>query len=192
MHSMDSPEVAPADESPKRPEEAYPLPLDPHLATVLAHARDADLRSALAWWRGSPEHVWAEVYLRSGRKEVEIRVEPDEAEALAAFEFKHWIVLDGYHAILDTQRREIVAGVDLNGGCADLREIPGAITFEEQGSYEWTVKVHQIRVTHPSHDLVLELQDNGGSIPGHRAFLAQVHPIKHHPTAQTRSQRPQA
>jgi hypothetical protein len=126
-------------------------------------ANDAGLRSALTWWKGAPEKPWVELHLRSGRKQVRIDVELEEAQGLTEFVFEHWVVLDGYQAILDTQRREILAAVNLNGHKAEMYQVPGVISSKEPGPYESQVSVNQIRVTHPDSDLVMELHSNGGS-----------------------------
>jgi hypothetical protein len=63
----------------------------------------------------------------SGHRARRIYLHEGEGEALASFKFEQWIVLGGYHAILDVDAQVIIADVHLNGRTS-VDKIPGAIT----------------------------------------------------------------
>jgi hypothetical protein len=123
-----APEAGAADQG----SEAGSLERDPNLILLANRAVAVGLA---AWWRryknpttGEPEGPSSlDIEIPSGRGVRHVYLDAEDAEVLTPFTFERWTVLGDYQAILDTDRRVILAEVDISG-YTSLHKLPGATT----------------------------------------------------------------
>lgn len=86
--------------------------IDQRLVELTDRAQRAGLHTSWARWKWkSAGPPWLTVDLPSGRKVYSLDVHAEHADLLAEYEFEKWTVIDGYRAVLDKARHEIVAEV---------------------------------------------------------------------------------
>jgi hypothetical protein len=115
--------------------EAGSLERDPKLVLLADRAIAAGL--AASWhayekWRtGVPGPDRLKIKIPAGRHFLLVDYGADDAEALLSFQFERWTSLGDYEAILDTDKRVIVAQVSLGG--RTLNKLPGVTKRSVEG-----------------------------------------------------------
>ena|GEM_PF-6713563 len=118
-------------------------------------------------WRDGSGEPWIVIALPSGRKKFEVRVRSNDADEFAQHSFERWTVIDGYCAILDRERQELVASLETPGAYRVLRDLsgvtdPSPIDVHNPPSYE-------LRLTNPDGSRTIELS-TGSRNQAHIAF----------------------
>ena len=157
MDDGTTPEAAAADHG----GEAGSLVRDPNLVLLANRVATAGLTAS---WRrfkdlrtGEPAgKYWLELEIPSGRHARRVLLDAEKAEALASFKFERWTALGDYQAILDTDKRVIIAEVNLSG--RTLNKLPGVTKrLPEEGESEPT---HDADTAHAMPKVRSELQDS--------------------------------
>ena len=110
---------------------ADPLEPDPKLSLLAERAVAAGITGS--WYRfkdpttGKLEGpISLGIEIPSGRRVRRVSIRAEDAEALAQFKFERWTALGDYQAILDTDKRAIIAEVNLSG-FPSFNKLPGVM-----------------------------------------------------------------
>lgn len=154
---------------------------DPKLVALADRAVAAGMSAA--WYAfkgfksGMPEgSPWLRIELPAGQRSRHMDVRAEGADAVAATQFEKWVALGEYQAILDTEKKVIIAEVSV-GVFPFFRKLPGVVTknvtaeaVPEQANsagmtqaFVTSLKLDQVSylsVPAPNNDLSLELRSS--------------------------------
>jgi hypothetical protein len=136
-------------------DEADPLERDPKLIVLANRIAAAGLKGSWCVFKdpatGKVEGpCFLDIEIPSGRSVRHVPIHAEDAEVLAPFKFERWTALRGYQAILDTDKRAIIAEVQVNA-FQPFHRLPGVMEWSPgETELESTLLANTVRAIHKS------------------------------------------